>query len=217
MEQINMSQFRMLNVDVVVNGETKSIDEHKRTEFVELYGLHTLIPNRYSEVLIVDLIMSLELNGIDPRHIIDEIRRLEAIDGDGYTKEATQFKHAPLHPLWHQHYFSAHYIAPNILNEINRNFKAIWDNSMGDEGSVIEQKHLDTLVHNLVEGTIEMRSNEKRITGEWLVFSREPTGNVYLCMANHTTGDQIIFNKVAYCCERQFPSLEPFATARSMR
>ena len=210
-----MSQFRSLNIDVVINEKTHSIDGQKRSRFVELYGLDRLIPNRYSEVLVVDLIISLELNGIDPRHIIDEIKRLETINGDGYTKEATQFKHNPLHPLWHQHYFSAHYVVQNIQNEIKKNFNVMWDKSMGKEGSFIEQEHMDNLVHNVVHGTIETRSNEKRITGEWLVFSRGTTGNIYLCMATHTTGDENIYDKVAYCCERQFPLLEPFASNRS--
>lgn len=210
-----MSQFRMLNVDVHVNGKTMRVDDHKRTEFVQCYGLESLIPNRYSEVLVIDMMMSLELNGIDPKHILDEIKRLEALTDDGYTKEASQFKHAPLHPLWHQHYFSDHYLVPNIQNEINKNFKAIWDKSVGAEGSIIEQTHIDKLTHNLVHGTIETRSNEKRITGEWLVFSKETTGNIYLCMATHITGDQNIYDKVAYCCEQQFPSLEPFASNRN--
>lgn len=100
-----MSKFRNLNIDVVVNGETINIDGEKRTEFVQLYGLDELIPNRYSEIFVVDLIVNLELSGVDPTHIIDEVKRLETLSNDGYTKEATQFKHAPLHPLWHQHYF----------------------------------------------------------------------------------------------------------------
>ncbi len=209
-----MSEFRSLNIDVVVNGETKRIDGDKRTEFVDCYGFDNLIPNRYSEVLIVDLMTNLDLNGIDPGCIIDEIKRLEALENDGHTKEATQFKHPPLYPLWHQHYFSAHYLVPNIQNEIKKNFKAIWDKSMGPEGSRIEKQHIDDLVHNMVNGTIETRSDEKRITGEWLVFSKQATGNIYLCMATHTTGDQNIYDKIAYCCERQFPLLEPFASNR---
>ncbi|WP_153575780.1 hypothetical protein [Pseudomonas aeruginosa] len=209
-----MSKFRNLNIDIVINGETKRIDGQKRTEFVQLYGLDELIPNRYSEIFVVDLIVNYELNGIDPRHIIDEIKRLETLCSDGYTKEATQFKHAPLYPLWHQHYFSAHYVVHNIQNEIKRSFDAIWEESMGEKNSVIERKYLDNLVHNLVEGTIETRSNEKRITGEWLVFSKEATGNIYLCMATHTTGDTNIYNKLAYCCEHQFPLLEPFSSNR---
>ena len=209
-----MSKFRYLNIDVVVNGETINIDGEKRTEFVQLYGLDELIPNRYSEIFIIDLIVNLELNGVDPRHIIDEVKRLETLSNDGYTKEATQFKHAPLHPLWHQHYFSDHFLVHNIQNEIKKSFNTIWDESMGEKNSVIERKHLDKLVHNLVEGTIETRSNEKRITGEWLVFSKETTGNIYLCMATHTTGDTNIYNRLEYCCEHQFPLLEPFASNR---
>lgn len=209
-----MSKFRNLNIDVVVNGETINIDGEKRTEFVQLYGLDELIPNRYSEIFIVDLIVNLELSGVDPTHIIDEVKRLETLSNDGYTKEATQFKHAPLHPLWHQHYFSDHFLVHNIQNEIRKSFNTIWDESMGEKNSVIERKHLDKLVHNLVEGTIETRSNEKRITGEWLVFSKETTGNIYLCMATHTTGDTNIYNRLEYCCEHQFPLLEPFASNR---
>lgn len=209
-----MSKFRNLNIDVVVNGETINIDGEQRTEFVQLYGLDELIPNRYSEIFVVDLIVNLELSGVDPTHIIDEVKRLETLSNDGYTKEATQFKHAPLHPLWHQHYFSDHFLVHNIQNEIKKCFNTIWDKSMGEKNSVIEQKHLDKLVHNLVEGTIETRSNEKRITGEWLVFSKETTGNIYLCMATHTTGDINIYNRLEYCCEHQFPLLEPFSSNR---
>lgn len=134
-----------------------------------MYGLDELIPNRYSEIFVVDLIVNLELSGVDPTHIIDEVKRLETLSNDGYTKEA-QFKHAPLHPLWHQHYFSDHFLVHNIQNEIKRSFNTIWDESMGEKNSVIKRKHLDKLVRNLVESTIETRSNEKRMTGEWLVF-----------------------------------------------
>lgn len=209
-----MSQFRYLNVDIVVNGKTERIHGDRRTAFINSYGIDSLIPNRYSEALIVDLLMNLELNGIDPRHIIDEIKRLEALSNDSYTKEATQFKHPPLHPLWHQHYFSAQFVVPNIQNELKRNFKGIWDKSMGPEGSRIVKKHLDDFVHNAITGSIETRSDEKRMTGEWLVFSKQASGNIYLCMATHDTGDQSIYNKVAYCCEKQFPLLEPFASNR---
>lgn len=209
-----MSQFGTLNIDVVLNGETRRIDGQSRAEFAQRYGLYSLIPNRYSEILIVDMMINLEINEINPEQIIDEIKRLEALGDDGYTKEATQFRHPPLSPLWHQHYFDAHFLVPNIQNEINRNMETIWEESMGPDGSLIEQGHISKLVHNMVEGSIEKRSSEKRITGEWLVFSRQATGNIYLCMATHEMGDHNIYNKIAYCCERQFPLLEPFASNR---
>ena len=210
-----MSQFRHLNIDVVVNGKAQIIPSDERTKFVNAYRLDDLIPNRYTEILVVDLMVNLEINGIDPRQVIDEIKRLEAL-GDGYTKEATQFKHAPLHPLWHQHYFSAHFLVDNIQNELKK--KGAWDDilqkSLGPEGSRITKEQIQRLAHEVVEGTIEKRSDEKRVTGEWLVFAREATENIYLCMASHATEDQSIYSKVAYCCERQFPFLEPFASNR---
>jgi len=211
-----MSQYRSLNIDISVEGKSQRIDSQRRTNFVQKYDLDHLIPNRYTEIFVADLIANLEINKIDPRFIIDEIKRLETLDDIGYTKQASQFKHAPLHPLWHQHYFSEHYIVNNIYNEIKikNNLKKIYDNSMGELGSAIEQKHIDSFIHNIVDGTIEKRSNEQRITGEWLVFSKEEAGNVYLCMATHTMGDTNIYEKIAYCCERQFPSLEPFFSDR---
>lgn len=210
-----MNNFQSLNIDVVIDGNTVRVDGQRRADFANLYGLDKLIPNRYSEVLITDLMINLEVNGIDPKHIIDEIKRLETTERDSYTKEATQFKHAPLHPLWHQHYFSAHFLIQNLQNEIKRDFKNIWDKSMGEKGSRIEKKHIDNLIHNITEGAIETRSVEKRVTGEWLVFAPESHGNIYLCMATHDMGDSMIYDKIAYCCERQFPSLEPFSSDRT--
>ncbi|EGT3627678.1 hypothetical protein FAP94_15010 [Morganella morganii] len=209
-----MGKFRGLNIDVVINGKTVRIDSQKRTDFVREFGFDELIPNRYCETLIVDLIINLELNEIDPIHIIEQIVRLESLEDNGYTKQATQFKNAPLYPLWHQHYFSAHHLLQNIQNEHKRDFKNIWDKSMGEKGSRIEQCHLDNLLHNALKGAIETRSAEKRITGEWLIFSPQNTGNIYLCMATHAAGDADIYDKMAYCCERQFPLLEPFSSNR---
>ncbi len=207
-----MDKFRSLNIDVVIGNEAKRITGAQRTEFVNFYGFDDLIPGRYSEVLIVDVMMNDYLNGISPMCVVDEIKRLESSVEEGYTKDPIQFNRNPLHPLWHQHYFSAHYLPTNIKNEMNKNFNAVWDRSMGVEGSAIEEKNMGDLMHAILHENIETRSNEKRMTGEWLVFSKQTTGNIYLCAATHTTGDQNIYNKVKYCCELQFPLLEPFAS-----
>lgn len=210
-----MSEWRHLNVDVIIDGEPRRIDSQIRTDFVKEYGLDELIGSRYSEIFIADLIVYRELNHVDPKLIINEIRNLENLDNKSYTKNATQFRRSPLHPLWHKHYFSSHFVAHNLYNEFKRGFKGMWDDAMGEEGSVIEKKHIDKLAHNLVEGSFQKRTDEKRMTGEWLVFSRQKSGNVYLCLATHETGDENIYKKVEYCCEHQFPTLEPFASNRS--
>lgn len=211
-----MSQFRDINIDIVVDGKTERVDGHARTEFVKNYRFDELIPNRYSEVLVVDLMINLRLNKINPRQIIDEIEQLESTVSDAFTKEATQYKHPPLHPLWHKHYFSEHFLIENIQIELQRKgrWSEIFRSSLGAEGSILTKEQIKNLAHETITGTVSKRSDEKRITGEWLIFAKEATGNIYLCMANHDTGDQNIYDKVAYCCKRQFPHLEPFNTNR---
>lgn len=210
-----MGNARSLNIDVVINGEARRISGAERTKFVHEFGIDEIIKDRYAEVLIVDLMINQQINGIDPSHVIREIKLLDSLSEYGYTKEATQFNRAPLHPLWHKHYFSDHFIIQNIQNEIRgKRFNEIWDRSMGPKGSIIEKKHIDALAHNLVTGSFEKRSEDKRLTGEWIVFSKHATGNIYLCMATHTTGDANIYEKVAFSCKTQFPLIEPFATDR---
>ena len=77
--------------------------------------------------------MNLELNRVDLKYIIDEIKHLEMLSADSYTKEATQFKYVPLHPLWHQHYFSYHYLVHNIQSEVKKKFNTIWEESIGEK------------------------------------------------------------------------------------
>ncbi len=207
-------QFRELNIDVVIDGKTQSISSQRRTEFVELYKLDELIPQRYSEVLVVDLLVDLELNGNDPAHIVDEIKHLELLGSVGFTKKASQFKHIPLHPLWHQHYFSVRHLIPNIQNELRRNYDTIWKESTGNAAPVNDPKIIANLINDLIQGSVERRSDEQRITGEWLVFSENSLGNIYLCTAKHGQGDQNIYDKIKYSCQHEFPMLEPFASDR---
>ena len=208
-----MNEIKQIVLNVHIGNEIKTINHNVISGFAAEFGLDRLIPNRYSWLLVIDMIMNLELNGIDPAHVVDEIRRLEDSNVDGYTKQATQFKHAPLYPLWHQHYFSAHYLVDNIQNELRRKgtWEGIFNESLGSEGSLITKEQMDKLIHEAVEETVQKRSNEERVTGEWLVFAKAAIGNIYLCMATHEMGDQNIFDKLAYACKRQFPTLEPFA------
>ena len=76
---------------------------------------------------------------------------------------------------------------------------------------------MQKFVSEIIHGTVQKRSNEGRLTGEWLIFAKGTMGNIYLCMENHSDNkieDQNIFNKLAYTCELQFPTLEPFASQR---
>lgn len=211
-----MNQDAPLNIDVNFAGKTIRIAPEARAEFAKDWSLDILIPRRYSALLIVDLMMHQKLNHLNPQHVIDEISRLENPASNGITKPATPFSHAPLSPLWHQHYFAESFVPDNILLELQKKgrWQEIFNGALGPEGSRISKAQLGNLVEEAMEGSLNKRSDATRITGEWIVFAKRPSGNIYLCLAGHKTGDQVIFDKLSYACSREFPDLEPFCSSR---
>jgi len=201
---------------VHVGDTIKEITHDRLAEFAELTGLELAAPNRYSWILVADMLINLEVNGIDPTQIVHEIKALENPTKISHAKPATQFKHPPLYPLWHKHYFSAHFLAHNIHAELNRGGKLeklVEEVLDPNKSPVITKEMINELSHRVTHEPFESRANDGRITGEWLVFAKHNGQNHYLCMATHDTGDQAIFDKLAYACKRQFPMIEPFASA----
>lgn len=203
---------------VHVGDSIKEITHEQLADFADLTGLDAVAPNRYSWLLVVDMLINLEVNGIDPTQVVQEIKSLESSSHPSFVKPATQFKHPPLYPLWHKHYFSAHFVPHNIHAELNRGEKL--ENLVNEvldpnKSPVITREMINELSHRVVHEPFEARSDEGRMTGEWLVFAKHDGNNYYLCMATHDAGDQVIYDKLAYAVKRQFPMLEPFASAQT--
>ena len=100
-----MNKIKQVILNVHIENETKTINHEVISSFASEFGLDDLVPNRYSWLLVIDMMMNLEINGIDPRTVVHEIQILEDATLKKHTKEPTQFKHPPLYPLWHQHFF----------------------------------------------------------------------------------------------------------------
>lgn len=198
-----------------VGNELKEITHAELESFAKLIGLQSIVRNRFSWILVGDIYINQMINGIDPYHIIDEIKALEGLR-ESLTKPPVQFRNPPLYPLWHKHYFSAHFIAANIYNELNRNnllsrvVNRIIDPAVSP---VFTMEMINDLSNAVVEKPFDTRSKDKRITGEWIVYGKHSGKNIYLCMAKHDSGDQEIFNKLSFYCRNHFPELEPFASA----
>ena len=201
---------------VHVGDSVKEIKHEQLVDFADLTGLNTLAPNRCSWLLVADMLVNLEVNGIDPFHIVQEIKALEDKSQLSHAKPETQFKHPPLYPLWHKHYFSAHFLPHNLHAELNRGGKLeklvneIFDSN---KSPIVTKEMINELSHRVTHETFESRAKEGRVTGEWLVFAKHNEENFYLCMATHDKGDHAIYEKLAYACKRQFPMIEPFASA----
>ena len=46
--------------------------------------------------------------------VLHEMNVLEGLASYSSTKESTQFKHPPLHPLWHKHFSAARHLMRNM-------------------------------------------------------------------------------------------------------
>lgn len=209
-----------LNVHTQFGEQVLVMDKDKAKSIAERYLIAPDLHERICWLLLADMSINLDVNGISPFSISDQIRHLESEAGRGsHMKKATQFMRPPLYPLWHQHYFSAHFLARNIYEEFKRGgsgekiIKEIFDPQKSD---VVTQEMISELSHRTTVELFERRANENRSTGEWLVFAEYGGEKYYLCMATHATPDQTIYEKLKLVCRMQFPFLEPFASDRTL-
>lgn len=72
--------------------------------FADFIGLDTVVPNRYSILLVLGLFGGFKSKHLNPANVMHEIKALEGIGTSSQMKPATPFKHPPLKGLWHKHY-----------------------------------------------------------------------------------------------------------------
>jgi hypothetical protein len=217
-----MSRLKELQITAKTQQGTQSflMDENKAKSMAENYFIAPDVYERICWLLLVEMSINFDVNGVSPFSISDQIRYLESDSNRGtQMKRATQFLRPPLYPLWHQHYFSAHFIAKNIYEEFKRGGKGrkiieeIFDPKKSE---IVTVEMIRELSHRTTVELFEQRASESRSTGEWLIFSEHEGVRYYLCLATHTTPDQQIYERLKIICRMQFPFLEPFASDRSI-
>jgi len=193
------------------NGEMKTFTEKELADYAAEVGLDCVAPNRYSWLFVMQLFLHSEVNGIDPSMIVEEIKALEGSDSRIGTKRATQFTREPLKGLWHKHFFSAHFVAHNIVNQLSGGRLAALVEEVLDPAisPVITADMINELSHRATSETFEAREAEEKLTGEWIVFAKHCGVHYYLSLATHATGDQVIYDQINSVCFAQFPFLKP--------
>src|SRR5690554_3437260 len=95
----------------------------KLRELATIYELDTLIPNRYTSLLVVNLYLLDKVSGVNPEQVINEIKSLEGLAPSQQTKPATEFRGSLLKGLWHKHFLPTlpSTFAHNILNHFGKN------------------------------------------------------------------------------------------------
>jgi hypothetical protein len=155
-------------------------------------------------------------HGINPRVIIEEVLALEGADHRPRgTKRPERFRRDELRGLWKTHFFAAHFIPKNVLNALDGGrldtvIMAALDPAKAPEGETHEQyaHRLSSEISRLVvEGGIEDRKRQRRLSGEWVIYAPHETGNHYLSLGMHDEGDAVIREKIIRHCVPEYPFL----------
>jgi hypothetical protein len=185
------------------------ITEKELGAYANGIGLPDVAKDRYSWLFVMDLLLFQEGNGVDPHMIVHEIQALEGLGPKHGTKAPAQFTRHPLKGLWHKHFFSAHFLARNIRNElVGGRFEQIFAEVCDPNKSpVLTEGMIKELAHRITIGEFDNRNKDGRLTGEWIVFARHEEKNYYLCLSTHNAGDQTIYDRIRDVCFPQFPFL----------
>lgn len=197
---------------VFLKDKQLKITNEQLSEFAEDFGINESYKSRVSELLILDLFVYTTEFGVSPHDVIEEIENLENGDGNTETKPATEFRRPPLKGLWHKHFFSAHFLVPNIQN-------ALKDDKSGDlinkiinraKSDVITKEIISEFAHCITHKPFEERASSNKLTGEWIVFAKEDGKNYYLCLNTHNADDQQVADRIKQHCTREFPFLSAY-------
>ena len=159
--------------------------------------------------------------------VIDELDFLEGQRGTSSVVASTQFKHAPLHPLWHKHFFTAHHVIHNIMGrwgmhgnakELDRLIREVAAEYGADEdfwpAVLVDRLVLQGFLERTRKGESakvrETPPEEKRgrgLTGDWVIYGKYAGENYYLDLATHEEGkrpEQLI-EKLRRGCVVEYP------------
>jgi hypothetical protein len=168
------------------------------------YGLDLL---RISTVFLAQAYSS-EINGIfDTFDLTTPIKYLEGAELKVNTTKADQFKHQPLTGLYKIHFNSARFLPKNLSNFIrskagDEHFNKIWLQAVANSNSeYLDESFIKYLTHHITVDPIEIKSQNKTMTGEWVVFHKHNNQNYYLTIASHKESNEEIHKKVSLACE----------------
>jgi hypothetical protein len=127
--------------------------------------------------------------------VLREIDALEGLRPETRTKRAEQFKHPPLAPLWHKHFYSPRHMLRNLGDR--------WNIARGrgndDLDSLLSGIAADCgddparwpreLIHRFIIGGLRERADTRRLTGDWIIFAKHKGQNYYLDLATHEEGN----------------------------
>lgn len=165
--------------------------------------------NRISELMWFDLYVLDKKFGVSPNEILKSVQELESGETAKGVKAAAEFRNPPLRGLWHKHYFSAHFILQNITLGHGKNGPETLIDEVFDakNSPIVTEQMAKELAHRVVHDPLNKRNADGKLTGEWIVFTKQGGMNHYLAVNTHAAGDQFIYDRITDHCAVDFPQL----------
>lgn len=170
-------------------------------------AFHNIDLSRISTVLLAQVYLA-EINRVfNVFDLTQPIKVLEDLSTLDVTGDESQFNHSPLTGLYRKHFRSARFLVKNLViftrgKEGRRDFIRTWGEAARVSGSaVIDDTFINYLAHHLVFDPIQIRSNSRRVTGEWVVFHKYQGNYYYLTLASHDEANDEIYKRVKLACE----------------
>ncbi|WP_342714091.1 hypothetical protein [Bradyrhizobium sp. B039] len=154
---------------------------------------------------------------------IPVLRQIDALEGRkprSTVKEPSPFKHPPLAPFWHAHYFTSRHTLRNIGERWNI-ARGPGNDDLGAALNAVAEQHghdpdvwPGALAHRVfIEGMNE-RTNANRLTGDWIIFAKHDGQNYYLDLARHEEAQgpirsAALMQKLRASSAAEFPFLFP--------
>ncbi len=151
------------------------------------------------------------------------LRQIDALEGRrplSTSKQPAPFKHPPLAPFWHAHYFSSRHTLRNIGERWNiargpgNNDLSSALNGIAEQHGHDPDKWPGALAYRVfIQGMTE-RANANRLTGDWIIFAKDRGQNYYLDLAQHEEAEgpinsAALMQKLRASSAAEFPFLFP--------
>ncbi|WP_286899112.1 hypothetical protein [Achromobacter sp. UBA2119] len=179
-----------------------------------LHKLDSLVPGRYSTVLLEDLAL-IHAEGGSSGAIVAEIEHLESPSLVlSHTKPAAPLTKKLLCGLWHKHYqlTTSPSFLLNLQNEVRLHEPELEEmvraalSARERSDFVGVRQAAAEIASALVSEPYDRRRADRRLTGEWIVYVPHNGQNFYLCLAVHRE-DKLTRQKVERAIDQEWPFL----------
>jgi hypothetical protein len=173
--------------------------------------------SRVSRLLIAQLTWASRHRIFNSFSVTDVIQQLEGVGRNGCAQHEISFKHLPLKGFRKAHFFDARFLVKNLVNHWGLEFE---DSSKFDtlcaKVSADEDKKPSAhgwqgrLASEFTIGGYKEKARQKKLTGEWVIFSKQDDLNYYLCIAKHSSTkeeDEKIYALIKAVCAHEYPFL----------